>query len=230
MSAQRMQLRRDGDLHCITLCRDENRIDLAFVDELARLLARVEKECDSAGALVITGEGKFFSNGLDLAWLGSAAAAEQQRFASDAIAVMGRLALLPLPTVAALNGHCFAAGALLAMACDYRVMREDRGWICFPEVDVSVPIPPLAMALLRSKLPPGTLRDVVLSGRRYAAAEALAAGLADEAVPADALLARASERANALATKPRGSFAGLKRALYAEVRRLAGGDGEAGDA
>jgi enoyl-CoA hydratase/carnithine racemase len=178
-----IELRRDADVHRITLCGGENRIEL-------------------------------------VAWLGSAPPEEQQRFAQGAMALMGRLATAPIPTVAALNGHCYAAGALLAMACDYRVMREDRGWICFPEVDVSVPIPPLAMALLRSKLPPATLRDVVLSGRRYAAAEAVAAGLVDAVAPADALQERADELARSLAAKPRASFAGLKRALYADLRRL----------
>lgn len=223
-----MELRRDGDVHRITLCEGENRIQLAFVDRLGELLARVEKECDGAGALVIAGEGKFFSNGLDLDWLASAAPEDQQRFARDAMRLMGRLATFPAPTVAALNGHCFAAGALLALACDFRVMREDRGWICFPEVDVSVPIPPLAMAVMRSKLPPATLRDVILTGRRYAAAEAVAAGLADAVAPEGELQQRATQLASSLAGKPRGSFAGLKRALYAEVQRLIDPGGAAG--
>ena len=55
--------------------------------------------------------------------------------------------------VAAVNGHAFAAGAFLAMACDFRLMRADRGWICISEIDVGVPIGAPMMGILRAKLP-----------------------------------------------------------------------------
>jgi hypothetical protein len=79
----------------------------------------------------------------------------------------------------------------MALSCDYRIMREDRGWFCISEVDVGVPVPPAMMGILRAKLPANTARDALLTGKRYTAEEAIAAGIADGKAPADQLLAQA---------------------------------------
>ena len=128
-----------------------------------------------------------------------------------------RLLLLPIPTVAALNGHAFAAGAFIALACDYRLMREDRGWFCISEVDVGVPVDTATMQLLRAKLPPAAARDALLTGKRYTAAEAIAAGIADGEASEGDLLTRAIALAASLAVKERSIFTTLKRNLYGDV-------------
>ena len=81
-----------------------------------------------------------------------------------------------MPTIAALQGHTFAAGALLALANDVRIMREDRGFFCLPEVDISIPFAPGMSALIQSKLSPDTAQEAMLTGRRYGGVDALEAG------------------------------------------------------
>lgn len=163
------------------------------------------------------GSEKFYSNGLDLAWLAGDGQSEGGAFVSDVIRFFARLLVLPVPTVAAINGHAFAAGAMLALAHDFRVMRADRGFFCLPEVDINIPLAPGMTALIRSRFPPNLLRDTVLTGARIGGAEACARGIVDEAVAGADLLPQAMARATALAAKDRSTYGALKRGLYADA-------------
>jgi len=212
-----MDLTRDGDIHVVTLNHGPNMIDPAWQARMLDMLDAVEADCEGDAALVLTGEGKFFSNGLDVEVVMGLQGEDRALFGTSMNQIMGRLLMLPVPTVAAVNGHAFAAGAFLALACDYRVMREDRGWICVSEVDVGVPISAPMMNLLQAKLSPQTARDAVLTGKRYTADEAVAAGLADAKAAETDLLAEAKKLAGSLAGKQRRIFKTLKRTLHAEV-------------
>lgn len=89
-------------------------------------------------AAIQAAEGRFFCNGLDLAWLDSSPAAAGERFTHDLNATMARLLCFPRPTVAALNGHWCAAGGQLGLCTDYRVMNASRGFFFVPAVDLGV--------------------------------------------------------------------------------------------
>jgi enoyl-CoA hydratase/carnithine racemase len=125
-----------------------------------------------------------------------------------------------MPTVAAVNGHAFAAGAMLALAHDFRVMRADRGFFCLPEVDINIPIAPGMMALIKSRLSPGVFRTSVLTGVRIGGAEAKDLGIVDEAVPGEQVLPQAIARASSMANKGRGIYRTLKRTMYADAVAL----------
>jgi enoyl-CoA hydratase/carnithine racemase len=212
-----IDLDRDGAIWVVTLNDGPNTIDPAWQKRMLEVLGAVEADCAGDAGLVLTGAGKFFSNGLDVEAVMALQGEEMARFGTSMLQIVGRLLLLPIPTVAAVGGHAFAAGAFLALACDYRLMREDRGWFCISEVDAGVPIGAPMMQLLQAKVPPQTARDAVLSGRRYTADDAIAAGLADgKAAEAD-LLAEAKTLAGTLAGKQRRIFATLKRTLWADV-------------
>ena len=129
---------------------------------------------------------------------------------------------VPVPTVAALNGHTFAGGAILALAHDYRVMREDRGWVCLPEVDLQIPFTDGMAAMLRRKMTPSTERDAVLLGRRFTGPEALAAGMVDALAPEDEVLNRALELVAPLVTKGRAIVGKLKAGMYGDAARILG--------
>ncbi len=88
-----------------------------------------------------TADSKFYSNGLDLDWLG-AHSDQGDWYVGRVQGLLARVLTLPVPTAAAVVGHAFGAGAMLATAHDFRVMRDDRGFFCFPEVDIRIPFTP----------------------------------------------------------------------------------------
>src|SRR6478609_7918024 len=178
-----MELESHDGIQVLHLNDGENRFNPAFIKGFHDALDQTEAA--KAHALVTVGEGKFYSNGLDLQWLGGVDLQVHRAFVKDVEGLYGRLLAFPIITVAALNGHTFAAGAMLALAHDFRVMREDRGFFCLPEVDINIPFTKMMSALVRAKLPIRTAREAMLTGRRYGGPDAVAAGIADEAVAED---------------------------------------------
>ncbi len=204
---------REGDVTILRIDAGENRFNPDNLEALEGALDAVDGSTGPA-AVVLTGSGKFFSNGLDLEWMGAAPEGEPQRNVARVQELLARLLGSPIAVIAAINGHAFAAGAMLALACDERVMRADRGFFCLPEVDINIPFTPGMSALIRAKLPTRTAREAMLTGRRYGGEEALKAGIVDAAVGADEVVPRAIERAAALAPKNRDVVAAIKAELY----------------
>ena len=131
----------------------------------------------------------------------------------------GRLVNFSVPTVAAMNGHAFAGGAFLAMCCDYRVMRSDKGWFCISEIDVGVSIVPEIMAVAKLKLRKTVLRDALLTGKRFSGEECLALGICDAICEEQALLDMAKEIIAPIALKKRQIFKNFKNTLYGECAK-----------
>jgi Delta3-Delta2-enoyl-CoA isomerase len=170
-------------------------------------------------ALVTRAQGKFWSNGLDLEWMG-AHPEEAGAFVDDVHALLAQVLSLPVPAVAACQGHVFAAGAMLALAHDQRVMRADRGYFCLPEVDIRIPFTPGMAALIQARLSHRTAHEAMTTGRRYGGQEALEAGVVDAAVAEDAVLATAVERARSLAPKASPALGAIKEGMYPHALRL----------
>jgi enoyl-CoA hydratase/carnithine racemase len=211
-------LTRTGPVFVLAMQSGENRFNRVFLEALNGALDEVERSSGPA-ALVTVGTDKFYSNGLDLDWLMSPAG-EGPSFIGDFLALFARVLALPLPTVAALNGHAFAGGAMFALTHDFRVMRADRGYFCLPEVDLGMPFAPGMNALIIGKLGRRLAADLILTGRRVGGEEGLRLGVVDEAVAADQLLPRAVARAESLAGKDRATYARLKRDVFAEAIEL----------
>ncbi|HEY9394028.1 MAG TPA: enoyl-CoA hydratase-related protein, partial [Nocardioides sp.] len=127
----------DGPVWTLDLGDGENRFSPDWLEAVGSALDQIESTTEPA-VLVTIGGGKFYSNGLDLEWLGQNLD-QHDTYVARVEDLFARILTLPVPTVAAVNGHAFGAGAMLAMAHDYRVMREDRGYFCFPEVDIHIP-------------------------------------------------------------------------------------------
>ncbi|KAF8604538.1 ClpP/crotonase [Ceratobasidium sp. AG-I] len=173
------------------------------------------------GGFVITGTGdKFFSNGLDYQ-----NAISQPGFMNGIFnPVIARLLSFPsIPTVAALNGHTFAAGYLIALACDYRVMTSGKAWASFNEIHFGAPLPPAFGALLRVKLGhahPTLIRRTALEGHRFTPPELLDAGAIDAVVDGghEKVLERACAIATTMGGNARGGVWGLiKKEIYKEA-------------
>ncbi len=212
-----IELSREGSIYRVTMNNGENMICLDWQRRMLQVLDQLEENPVAGTAMVLVGENKFFSNGLNLELLNKLDGADWTLFAAQMNEIHRRMLLLPFPTVAAVNGHAFAGGAFMALSCDYRIMRQDRGWICISEVDAGVPLPQGMMEFLRLRLPAATVRDAVLTGKRYDADEAIAAGFADGKAPAEHLLRVATELATELAGKEPSIFKAIKQAYYAPI-------------
>jgi enoyl-CoA hydratase/carnithine racemase len=209
------KLERDGDVWVLDLGDTENRFNGESIAELSELLDEVESG-EGAKALVVRATGKYWTNGLDLDWM----LAEPERagpLLAGVHALFKRVLVMPLPTVAAITGHCYAAGAMLSVAHDIKVMRADRGYWCLPEVDLGLPFTPGMNALLVAKLPKRTAHEAMTTARRYTAPEAEAAGILDATAAEEAVVSTAIERAAALAGKAGPALGEIKRRLYADA-------------
>ncbi|MGH3732058.1 MAG: enoyl-CoA hydratase/isomerase family protein [Acidimicrobiales bacterium] len=179
-------LRDEGPVAIITWNEGENRVNL---DSLARLNSLVDEMEDRTGplAVVVTGSGKFFSNGLDLERFG-ADPVEFLATLQEAKRTIGRLLLLPAYSVAAINGHAFAMGSLLTMAFDYRVMREDRGYWCMNEAEIGLALDEQLFSIMSHRLPRATATEAAFTARRYGAPDALASGIIEATAPESEVL------------------------------------------
>jgi enoyl-CoA hydratase/carnithine racemase len=201
----------------------ENRFNPPFVAAMNQALDDVEGR-EPALPLVMTGEGRFFSNGLDLEWMTSAGAEGAGGLLKSVLALFGRVLAFPRITAAAINGHAFAGGGMFALAADYRVMRADRGFFCLPEIDLGMPLHPGMTALIASRLPGATAHEAIVTGRRYGGVEAAARGIVDEAVAEDRVLDAALERAAVGVGKSAEAMSALKRGLYEKTLEALGVD------
>jgi enoyl-CoA hydratase/carnithine racemase len=207
------KLDNDGDVWILHLGDDENRFNPDSMTAMAEALDEVAAKPEPR-ALVTTAGGKIWSNGLDLDWL-SQNQDRVQEFVDQVHALLAKFLAAPVPTVAAIQGHCFAAGAMLALAHDWRVMRADRGYFCLPEADINIPFTPGMSELIQSRLTPSAAHTAMVSGKRFGGEEAAGLGIVDDAVPEDQVLARAVELAAAQAPKLGVTVGTIKARMYA---------------
>ncbi len=211
-----LTLERRDEVALITLTAGDNRFNPTSITAWNAALDEVEAD-DTVAALVTTGTDKFYSNGLDLDWMGSLPddeRAQSGQMITDTIRLLGRLLSFPMYTVAAINGHAFAGGAMLTLAHDARVMRTDRGFWCLPEVDLNMPLAPGMAAIIQARLDHQVAHEAVLTGRRYAADEALVKGIVDAVAPETEVLRDALALAVTQAARGRSSIGQLKQDLY----------------
>ncbi|MFD4177335.1 MULTISPECIES: enoyl-CoA hydratase-related protein [Streptomyces] len=206
-------LDRTDNVFTLDLGDGENRFHPDWLAAVDAALDDVEK-ADGPRALVTTATGKFYSNGLDLDWL-FAHADQHQHYVVSVHELLARMLSLPVITVAALQGHTFAAGAMFSLAHDFRVMRVDRGYWCLPEADINIPFTPGMSALIQSRLAPRTAHEAMLTARRYGGADAAAAGIVDRAVDEHAVRSTAFETAQALVDKAGDTLGTIKARMYA---------------
>jgi len=223
-----IELERDEHVFVLRMRSGENRIGQSFLDAFHRALDEVE-HAPEPRALVTTGRGRFYSNGLDIAGLQSGTAGTASRVLADLHALFARLLTFPAATVAAINGHAFAGGAMLSLAHDVRVMRADRGYFCLPEIDLATgqPLTPGMVALLCVRAPRQSVHEALITGRRYGGIEAAKAAFVDEVAGEAKVVARAIDLARARQHHDAATLGALKSGLYREaLATLAVGSGD----
>lgn len=199
-----------------------NAIDLAMGLALQRAIAEAG-ERDDVGAVVVTGGRKIFAAGADIKAMATWDP-EEVRPSVDALgAACDLLEELPKPAIAAVNGYALGGGLELALGCDLRYLADDAQ-VGQPEVQIGVMPGAGGTQRLVSLVGAGRTRDLVYTGRRVGAEEALRIGLAERVLPADEVLTVALDDARALADGPRAAIAAAKRAIRAAAP-AAGSDG-----
>jgi Delta3-Delta2-enoyl-CoA isomerase len=205
-------LSREGAVALLTWNEGENRINLDSLARVNELLDDLEK-VEGPLSIVLTGSGKFFCNGLDLERF----ADKRDEFVETLHALeqtIGRLLVFPAYTVAAINGHAFAGGALLTCAFDYRVMREDRGYWCMNEAEIGLALDERLWSILTNRLPKSTAIVAATTARKFSGPDALHFGIV-EAVAGEAdVLAHALSVAEGLANLDRPTLGLHKRLAH----------------
>ena len=217
-------LDRHDAVFVLDLGDTENRFHPDWLMAVNALLDEVEKG-DGPRALVTAASGKIWSNGLDLEWLFE----HPERFPAytgEVHALFARVLQLPMVTVAALQGHTFAAGAMLSLCHDLRVMRADRGYWCLPEADINIPFTVGMSALIQSRLTPPVAHEAMVTARRFGGVDAYAKQIVDEAVPETDVRERAIVLAQQHATKAGPALQTIKSRMYATVLAALDAEGE----
>ncbi len=173
----KIEVEMKGRVAVVTMNDGENRFNPSFLNALSGVLDQVEKETDANALVVTSSHEKIFCNGIDLDWLVPIVKTGDFETAKglfyDMNKIFKRLLLYPMPTIAAISGHAFAGGAILCCAFDFRFMRSDRGYFCFPEVDLGIPFLPGMLALLKRAIPLYEVEEMVYTGKRLTAEECL---------------------------------------------------------
>ncbi len=211
-------------------------------------------------ALIITGSSsldgsdssKFFSNGLDLQWMLHAANTDNDNMSSSKSSngdngtnsinhvskmieafngqVLARILILPFRTIAAINGHCIGAGLFLALACDYRIMRTEKGYLQWPEARLGMRLTKGFMELSKAKIRvDDVLREGILTAKKYSPYEALVSGIIDAIYPVEELYNHACQLAiDGMPTSPKGmnlqyfdpkAYSEIKIEMYTDAYR-----------
>ncbi len=199
---------------------DENRVNLDSLGRLNEILDELDT-LDGPLALVLTGQGKFFSNGLDLERFGTNPS-EFGATLTELHRTIGRLLVYPAYCVAAVNGHTFAAGALLSCAFDYRVMRADRGYWCMNEAEIGLALDAALWSILANRLPRASAVFAATTAHRFSGPDALEYGIVEALASEHELLDHAVEVADRYATLDRKILGEHKRLIHGDEARFLG--------
>jgi enoyl-CoA hydratase len=186
-----------------------NAMSLEFCERLTVCMDDVR--LSAARAVVVTGEARIFSAGVDLLRLLDGGRPYLKAFLPALSAMFTAVFTHPKPVVAAINGHAIAGGCVLACACDRRLMGRESGRIGVPELLVGVAFPAVAMEIMRCAAAPQHFEEAIFGAGTYAPADALVRGLVNEIVEPAELIDRAVAAATALAALPPAAFALSKR-------------------
>lgn len=220
MSTDFVRLERDGAVARLILDRPDklNALSAEVLEQFGQRLDELEA-MDGVRALIVTGEGKAFAAGADIAAMRSMGPAEALKFSQAGQALFARLLALPICVLAAVNGFALGGGCELALACDF-IYASEKARFGQPEVKLGV-IPGFGgTQRLARRVGVALARELVFTGRMFKADEALRIGLVNAVCAPEELLARVSAVAQEVAAVGPLAVAAAKRVI-------AEGEGEA---
>lgn len=213
----------DGSVALVTMNSGENRFNMRFIEEFLAVLDEIEHATAADALVVSSAHEKIFSNGIDLDWLEPLVRSGDRgavvEFCRALNGLLRRVLMYPMPTVAAITGHAFAAGAIMCCCFDFRFMRSDRGFFCFPEVDIGIPFWPGMVAMVKKAIPGYILDDLYYLGRRLTGRECEEHHIVRRALPLDELLSEAVAFSRELGKK-RAYYLAQKERMNAGILRI----------
>jgi enoyl-CoA hydratase/carnithine racemase len=209
--ASPLEIERDGPIAYVWLNRPKKRnaLNRDALEGIAEVFSGFARDF-ALRAVVLAGRGVSFCGGVDLA---NVPAADRLSLGSDAtdrerrwLSQLGSRAVravqdCEIPTVARVQGHAVGGGALLAVACDFRIMSSEAEF-AIPELDLGLPLTWSGTPRLISEIGAARARELVMIGESVGAGEAVRLGLAHRSVPGGELDAAVRELAERLARKP----------------------------
>lgn len=170
-----IEWKKDEGIAVLVMNNGENRHNPDFVAAMLNAFDEIERDETVTAVVITSSDEKNWSQGIDLQWITGALGQKDFQSIRDFIyglnKIFKRMLLYPVPVIAAMNGHTFGNGAVLACACDFRFMKADKGFFCFPEVDINIPFLPGMIALIRKTFPEYKIPGAVLTGKRMGAPE-----------------------------------------------------------
>ena len=210
----------DEKVAVLTMNDGENRFNPSFLKVFLEVLDEIEKETNVNALVVTSSHEKIFCNGIDLDWLAPLIQKGDKEGTAAFLYTMNellkRILLYPMPTIAAISGHAFAGGAIMSCAFDFRLMRSDRGYFCFPEVDLGVPFLPGMISIVRKAIPMYKFEEMKYTGKRLTAEECEAHHIVLKACHKDELMDEALSFAKGL-NKRRAIIAEMKKRMYKDI-------------
>ncbi len=225
---KQISLHRQGPVWILSLssAHPEGGLDSSDLEDLDAALDNIENSNDNA-ALMLCGEHpRTWCNGIDLPWLMTQDEVDHRLCISKLEDLLLRLSLCNLPTIACLHGDCYATGALLAFACDFRLMRDEGARLSLSQLKLKMPYTPAMLAVLHQAPHSRGLWEMALTAAVCQGSEALRLQLVDQIHPADRLFHHSLEFAEQMAQRHRATYSDIKQGLRAatlamwQARRL----------
>jgi len=181
-----------------------NALDIALCNEIVRLFGELR---NTAEAIVLTGQGKIFSAGVDLIRATDGGGEYLREFLPLLSKAFDAVFFHPRPVVAALNGHAIAGGCVLACAADRRVMASEPGRIGVTELLAGVPFPAVAFEIMRAAAAPQHFAEIMFGAATYPPNEARERGLIHDIVAPERVVGHAIAAAETLSALSPAAFA-----------------------
>lgn len=219
-----VEWKKEGTVAVLTMNNGENRFNPAFNEAMLSTFDEIERDSGVHAVIIHSSDAKNWSLGIDLNWMMEHIQMGDEdgikAFIYGANDVFKRILLFPTPVIAAINGHAFGDGSILACACDFRFMKSDRGFFCFPEVDIDIPFLPSMLAQINKAFPTYKMEEAIFTGKRMVAKELEESKVIVKACRDDAdLIAEATSFA-ATFLKKRGIFGELKKRMHNHIVEL----------
>ncbi len=216
------ELTQDENIFILTMTNgdDDNRFTSDVLVELNKHLDEIEKSEGNTAMILTSNHEKTWSTGIHLDWMLSLEQDKLIAFTQELKRTILRIALLNMPTVACITGNCYAAGAIMASAFDFRLMRQDRGRFCFPEVNIRIPFG-MTFTKIISLLPnKHALNELALTGAAWGAVECLPKNVVDAIYSVEELSQKALELAQMMAEKDRLTYTTIKHELREDLLEM----------